>query len=78
MNKIVFMSKTNTPIEKRPSGETSISQDDQHVFELLAEAEKRLLPECRQWSTTAEYDYQFPSPDSYNWENPLNLVLTGH
>jgi hypothetical protein len=72
------MPKTNAPVEKRPSDDSSISQDDRHVFELLAEAEKRLFPEYRQWNMTAEHDYQFPSPDSYNWENPLNLVLTGH
>jgi hypothetical protein len=72
------MPETNASAEKTPSSDISISQDDWRVFELLAEAEKRLLPEYRQWSMTAEHDYQFPSPDSYNWKNPLNLVLTGH
>jgi hypothetical protein len=72
------MPENNTPVEKVPPDGISISQDDRYVFELLAEAEKRLLPEYRQWSMTVEHDYQFPSPDSYNWKNPLNLVLTGH
>jgi hypothetical protein len=71
------MSEANTPADKRPSGDASISQDDQYVFELLAEAEKHLFPEYRQLNMATEHDYQFPSPESYNWKNPLNLILTG-
>lgn len=64
-------------VDKLASAGSSFSQDDRYVFELLAEAEKRLFPEYHQWSLITEHDYQFPSPDSYNWKNPLNLVLTG-
>ena len=57
------------------NGDNGLSEDEQKVFALLAEARKQYEVYLEAQEAFGLYDFQVPASEDYNWEKPLTLVV---